>query len=85
MSMHAAKLDSSARLQRLYGYLSDGAWHTTRDIVFDAHVMAVNAAVAELRENGLTVECRMRKTDGRPVFEYRMDNGQASLPLEPGE
>ncbi|MYH70800.1 MAG: hypothetical protein F4147_12270 [Gammaproteobacteria bacterium] len=70
--MHAANLQTSARLQRLCSYLADGAWHTTRDIVFDAHVMAVNAAVSELRANGLDVECRARNTGGRTVYEYRL-------------
>ena len=77
--MHAARLDKSARLQRLRDYLSDGRWHTTRDIVFDAHVMAVNAAVSELRANGLTVECRNRLIGGRRLYEYRMLAGQMSL------
>lgn len=77
--MHAARLENSPRLQRLRAYLSDGRWHSTRDIVFDAHVMAVSAAVSELRDNGLTVECRSTLVDGRRLFEYRMASGQTSL------
>lgn len=57
--LHAAKLDRSERLQGLLAYLrlcgERGA--TTRDIVLNAHVMAVSTAVSELRANGHPVFC----------------------------
>lgn len=52
----AARLDSP-RLQRVLALLSDGKPHTTRDIVRRARVMAVNAAVAELRHHGAEIKC----------------------------
>lgn len=38
--IHAAKIDKSARLQRVDRFLSDGLWHSTREIVEGAFVMA---------------------------------------------
>jgi hypothetical protein len=58
----AAKLESSPRLQRVHALLSDGRPRTTRDIVTGAHVCAVNSCIAELRENGVPVQCE-RKGD----------------------
>lgn len=52
----AARLDSP-RLQRVLTLLSDGKPHTTREIVRKARVMAVNAAVAELRHHGAEIAC----------------------------
>ena len=70
--IHAARLDKSDRLQCLRGYLSDGEWHGTREIVEGAQVMAVNSAVTELRANGLNIETRCV---GRGRHEYRMTTG----------
>lgn len=67
MTMHAARIESSARLRRTMAVLEDGRWHTTREIMREADVCAVNSCIAELRENGLDVECRR---EGR-VFSYR--------------
>lgn len=77
--MHAAGLTSSNRLQRVHALLSDGAEHSTRDIVMSAEVMAVNSVIAELRANGCVIHCRMDKSRGKPVFLYRMAQGQMSL------
>lgn len=55
--MHHARIEHSERLQRALAFLRDGAWHTTREIVHGAEVMAVNSVVAEIRENGYIVEC----------------------------
>lgn len=60
--MKAAKLESSPRLQRVHALLSDGRPRTTRDIVTGAHVCAVNSCIAELRDNGVPVQCQ-RKGD----------------------
>lgn len=81
--MHSARLDSSERLRRAHAYLSDGGWHTTRDILFSAHVCAVNSVVAELRDNGCDIACVQR---GR-VFWYRMarDGVGRPTPVPAGE
>lgn len=73
MPMHAARISASPRLQRVLALLADGRWHTTRTIVRRAHVMAVNACVAELRHHGAVIECRQeRMPDGQRRFFYRM-------------
>ena len=58
--MNAADSTSSKRLQRLLRALSDGKEHSTLNLSRRAHVMAVSASVAELRENGFDVECQRR-------------------------
>jgi hypothetical protein len=68
--IHYAKLDNSARLQRVHRLLSDGEWHGTREIIQRANVCAVNTACAELRANGLMVSTRCI---GRGLYEYRLD------------
>lgn len=59
----AASLDSP-RLQRVLALLSDGKPRTTRDIVRKARVMAVNAAIAELRHHGAEIACVKRAAPG---------------------
>lgn len=73
--MHSASLARSKRLQRACVLLADGAWHSTRDIVFGAHVVAVNSVIAELRDNGCWIETRRRPAlagDSSVVYEYRL-------------
>jgi hypothetical protein len=67
--MHAARIEHSERLQRVLALLSDGAWHSTLDVVFAARVCAVNSCIAELRANGVRVDCRRI---GKDRFEYRL-------------
>lgn len=74
--IHAAKLESSPRLQRvlnaLYfagGFIGGEGWLSTRDIISIANVCAVNSAIAELRANGIAVESRCV---GRGRYEYRL-------------
>lgn len=70
--IHAARIENSPRLQRLAAFLADGQWHSTREIVHGAEVMAVNSAISELRANGIEVECRAAETmHRRGVYEYR--------------
>lgn len=68
--IHYATLANSARLQRLLAFLKErgaqGA--TTLEIVHGAQVCAVNSAAAELRRNGIDVECH---AEGRN-FRYRI-------------
>ncbi len=59
-TMHAARLEKSPRLQRVLEVLSDGQAHTTYEIVQQAQVCAVNSIVAELRQNGYSIDCRRR-------------------------
>ena len=67
--MHNAQLKSSGRLQRVLAVLSCGEPKTTRQIIREAHVCAVNSIVSELRANGIDIECKaVRK--GR--FVYRV-------------
>jgi len=69
--IHAAKLENSPRLQRVLRVLreADGLWMTTWQIIQRARVCAVNTAIAELRWNGIEVECR-RMPDGN--YAYRL-------------
>lgn len=69
--MNAASL-SSPRLQRVLAVLADGAPHTTRQIVRRAHVMAVNACMAELRQHGAEILCVARFIGARRLFYYTM-------------
>ena len=70
--MRAARLDRSARLQRVHELLRDGREHSTLEIVTAARVCAVNSIVAELRANGLDIACRQDRRDGEPVWFYRL-------------
>jgi D-serine dehydratase len=72
--MRAAKLDRSARLQRTRDYLAATypRWASTRDIITGAHIVAVSAAAAELRQNNVPVDCK-REGD---VWWYRLDKGE---------
>lgn len=58
--MHSAKLETSDRLQRVDKLLLSGKEYTTQDIIFNAHVCAVNSIVAELRQNGRDITCERR-------------------------
>lgn len=71
--MHNAKLDKSERLQRVLKALrASGGGLSTRDIMVEADVCAVNSCIAELRENGFEIECRQQVQDGRRLFFYRL-------------
>ena len=59
--MKAAKITSSDRLQRVLAVLMDKKPHTTRDLIRKAHVCAVNSCIAELRANGIQIECERKK------------------------
>ena len=78
--MHAAKLETSHRLQRVLAFLSDGAEHSTKEIMQGADVCAVNSCVAELRVGGYHIACRQVRDDkrGERIWLYQMQ-GQMSL------
>ncbi|SFQ13691.1 hypothetical protein SAMN05421853_10277 [Roseivivax halotolerans] len=69
--MHAAPL-SSPRLQRLLRVLKDGKPHTTKDIARRAHLLAISAAVAELRQHGAKIICERKKVGDDWRFFYTM-------------
>lgn len=70
MSLHFAKLDNSARLQRVLTILLDHKCHTTRDIVKKADVCAVNSIISELRANGYDIGCQCI---GRGRYKYQLN------------
>lgn len=65
----AARLDSP-RLQRVLVLLMDGKPHTTRQIVRGARVMAVNAAVSELRHHGAEITCVKQAAPGGKGWRF---------------
>lgn len=67
--MHAAKLETSPRLQRVLAVLRPGKALTTREIVIQAGVCAVNSCISELRMNGYSIEC---KCLGKGQFSYKL-------------
>lgn len=71
--MNAANLKRSKRLQRVDKLLSDRKPHSTLEIVMGAQVMAVSAAISELRQAGRNIVCQ-RKGD---IWYYRRTNGKA--------
>ena len=70
--MHAARIDKSPRLQRVHALLTDGRWHSTRDVMTGARVCAVNSCVSELHANGVQIECRQQKAGAERLFFYRL-------------
>lgn len=76
-SIRYAKVENSERLQRTLAYLSDGRWHSTRDISRGVDVCAVNSIITELRCNGYDI---IKRCVGRGRFEYQLlDDGQGGL------
>lgn len=69
---HFARIENSDRLKRVFDYLTDCLPHTTRDIIENAHVCAVNSCVDEIRANGFKIEC---KREGRN-WVYQMEKPQ---------
>lgn len=65
--MKAATLRSN-RLKRTLAVLADCEEHTTRDIILNARVCAVNSIVCELRANGIAITCRRE----RGIWYYRL-------------
>ena len=56
--MNYAKIKTSDRLRRVLKVLKDRKLHSTRDLIRDAHVCAVNSIVSELRMNGQRIICK---------------------------
>ena len=72
--MNAAQLARSDRLRRVDELLSDGVPRTTREIIEQAHVVAVSAIAAELRQQGRNIVCR-RKGD-RWWYQIQVENSR---------
>lgn len=68
--MHAARLESSPRLQRALAFMREGCWRSTREISRGADVCAVNDVILELEKNGYTFE---RKREGHRWY-YRLSD-----------
>jgi len=81
-TIHYAKIENSDRLRRVLAVLSDGQPHSTMEIVRAAEVCAVNSAIAELRMNGIRIECRQV---GRERFEYTLVEQLVTLTEPPPE
>ena len=81
MTLHAANLATSDRLQRVHDCLRSasemGVELTTRDLIRYAGVCAVNSCIAELRANGVHVKTRQ---EGR-LYYYSLGTGQGELAL----
>ena len=76
--IHAAMLEKSPdRLQVVAKFLSDGKPHSTREIIRECDVCAVNAIADELREpqNGFDINCERK---GK-YWYYKMLGGQSQL------
>lgn len=91
--MNAASLSRSPRLKRVHDFLRDGRWRSTRDIMLEAHVCAVNSCIAELRAepNNLVIECRQAVDPAtrQRTWLYRMPPADAAAsprrtPTAPG-
>jgi len=72
--MHHARLASSPRLARTLRVLQAARRPvSTRTIMRRAHVCAVNAVIAELRENGAVIDCEQRVLpDGARRWVYTL-------------
>lgn len=82
MSTHAARIESSDRLQRVAAYLSDHEWRSTMDIIQACNVCAINSIIFELRRNGYVIETRRMTTpEGEPFWQYRLCNTQGQYEM----
>lgn len=73
--MKHAKLETSERLQRALRVLQAAkGWVSTRTLIRQAQICAVNSVIAELRENGAVIETRATTCSktGRRLWQYRL-------------
>ena len=77
--MHYATLKRSPRLQRVHAVLKRGGWWSTRQLLQEANVCAVNSCIAELRANGCDIECQHQYQDGQRLFFYRLNPRETLL------
>lgn len=71
MSIHAATLAHSPRLQSVLAFLRlrGAAGATTRDLIQATGYCAINSIAAEIRAGGIPVTCVM---EARGRFRYRL-------------
>ena len=58
--MNNAILSKSIRLQKVFNVLLDGQEHTTMDLIRKSGMCAINSICAELRQNGINIDCQRR-------------------------
>ncbi len=72
--IHAARLGKSTRLQKVLDFLKlrgdEGA--TTREIIRETGMCAINSIITELRRNGLVIDVRgpVLSREGERVYRY---------------
>lgn len=71
---HHARLETSLPLQRIKEALLDGQWHTSLELAIKTGTVCIGARCAELRSNGLDIECRYKgkSASGNKIYEYRL-------------
>lgn len=81
--MHKARLKTNLRLQRVLAFLRERgkAGATGREIIRNCEVVALTAAISELRQNGIVIDCKREKQlAGGTVYRYRvLEKGQQQL------
>lgn len=79
--IHYATLADSPRLKRALAALERAGTRglTTRELIYAADICAVNTVVAELRANGIAVDCvyEYHTATGARVYRYRLAAGGA--------
>jgi hypothetical protein len=66
---HAAKIETSDRLQGVLAILKDRAWHGSFELMRQTNLVAIGSAISEIRANGYEVESRCV---GQGRYEYRL-------------
>lgn len=66
---HAAKIESSERLQKVLAILEDGDWHGSFELMSQTKLVAIGSAISEIRANGFGIESRCV---GQGRYEYRL-------------
>ena len=64
------RIHAATRLTRVLRVLRDGRPHTTRELIKQAEVCAVNTCVSEMRALGYVIECRSQGHDGHGAHVY---------------
>ena len=72
--MRYANIERSPRLQRTLLVLQRGGWFSTRDLIRQADICAVNSCIAELRCNGYDIASENR--NGR--WYYRLEQQEVA-------
>ena len=75
MTIHAAQIAHSPRLQRFLACLSDREWRSTLQLIQQAQVCAVSSCASELRAQGIPVETKCVDR----VWYYRLASPQLEL------